>query len=327
MKNYSKHNFDYVVSSISGFTDQVGGELLTKALMGATTVKEISNQVGIRGTQSLNLLDSAPAFQAGSCGWTSSGTTTYTQRNLTVCQEKINMEWCSDQLRGTYLSMFLEGGDLDTNKQTPFESVIAQNIVDQVQQRVETKIWQATTAGGDCFNGLAALMPTTGNSFTAVSVSGTAFNPGIAYGTNGNPIWEVDKLIVALDANAQVLDDYKVFMSVPNFRRYVQALTAANYFQNYIGSSNQLGSVSTAYALHPNSSAKVVPTIGITGNAVYAVPARYTVFGTNLLDDSEKIDMFYSRDFDVLKGLAKYSYGVQVATFGSLKYFATNGLS
>jgi len=63
MKNFRKEDFNYVVSSITGFTDQVGGELLTKALMGATTVKEISQRVGIRGSQALNLLDSAPAFQ------------------------------------------------------------------------------------------------------------------------------------------------------------------------------------------------------------------------------------------------------------------------
>lgn len=326
MKNFRKEDFNYVVSSITGYSDQTGGELLTKALMGATTVKEISQRVGIRGTQALNLLDSAPSFQLGSCGWNASGTTTYTQRNLTVCQEKINMEWCSDDLRDTYLSMFLEGGDIDINKQTPFQDIIAQNIVDQIQQRVETKIWQADSLSGDCFDGLSVLMPTTGNSFTAVSVSGTAFNPAIAYGTNGNPIWEVDKMINALDSNAQILDDYKLFVSVANFRKYVQSLTAANYFQNYIGSTNMIGSMPNSYAIHPNASVKIVPTIGITGNSAYLVPARYTVFGTNLLDDSEKIDLFYSRDFDVLKGISKYSYGVQVATFGSLKYFATNGL-
>lgn len=326
MKNYSKQDFDYVVSSISGFTDEVGGALLTKALMGATTVKEITQRVGIRGSQSLNLLDSAPVFQAGSCGWNSSGTTTYTQRNITVCQEKVNLEWCSNDLRDSYLSMFLEGGDLQINETTPFENVIAENILQQIQQRVETKIWNATVAGGDCFDGLAALMPTTGNSFTAVSVSGTAFNPAVAYGTNGSPIFEIDKLINALDANAQQLDDLKVFISVPAFRKYVQALTVANYFQNYIGASQQIGSMLNSYAIHPNSNVKVVPTIGITDDSAYILPARYTFFGTNLIDDSEKMDVFYSRDFDVLKGRAAYSYGAQVATFGSIKYFATNGL-
>ena len=326
MKNYSKHDFDYVVSSITGFTDEVGGALLTKALMDATTVKEITQRVGIKGSQSLNLLDNSPVFQSGACGWNASGTTTYTQRNITVCQEKVNLEWCSQDLRDTYLSMFLEGGDLAINETTPFETEIANNIMKLVQQRVETKIWNATIAGGDCFNGLKTLLPATGNTYTAVSVSGTAFNPGIAYGTNGNPIYEVDKLIVALDDNAQQLDDLKVFMSVSSFRKYVQALTAANYFQNYIGGSQQVGSMQNSYAIHPNSNVKIIPTLGITGNSVYILPARYTFFGTNLLDDMEKIDIFYSRDFDVLKGRSSFSYGTQIAVFGSIKYFATNGL-
>lgn len=326
MKNLSKHDFDYVVSSISGFTDEVGGALLTKALMGATTVKEISQRVGIKGSQSLNLLDSSPAFQAGSCGWNASGTTTYTQRDLTVCQEKINMEWCSNDLRDTYLSMFLEGGDLQINEQTPFENVIAENIMQSVQQRVEDKIWNAEVASGDCYNGLSTLIAS-GETGVAVSVSGTAFNPAVAYGTNGSPIYEVDKLINALDDNAQQLDDLKVFMSVSNFRKYVQSLTTANYFQNYIGGTQQIGSMQNSYAIHPNSNVKIVPTLGLNGsNAVYILPARYVFFGTNLLDDSEKMDVFYSRDFDVLKGRAAYSYGVQIAKFGDIKYYATNGL-
>ena len=37
MKIYSEQEFSYVVSSITGYTDQVGGELLAKGLIGATT--------------------------------------------------------------------------------------------------------------------------------------------------------------------------------------------------------------------------------------------------------------------------------------------------
>lgn len=325
MKNYSKQNFDYVVSTITGFTDEVGGALISKALMGATTVKELSQRVGIRGSQALNLLDSTPVYAAGSCGWSASGTTTYTQRTITVCPEKAQFEWCQDDLRDTYLSMFLEGGDLDINKQAPFENEVAANIVKHVQQRVENKIWNATVSGGDCYDGLKTLIAS-GETGVAVSVSGTAFNPAVAYGTNGNPIWEVDKLINALDSDAQQLESLKVFVSVANFRKYVQALTAANYFQNYIGGSEAIGSMSNAFAFHPNANVKIVPTLGITDNYVALLPSELVFFGTNLIDDSEKIDVFYSRDFDVLKGMAKFSHGVQIAKFGSTNYYATNGL-
>lgn len=325
MKNYSKQDFNYVVSSITGFTDQVGGLLLTKALVGATTVREISQRVGVKGTQTLNLLDSTPVFQEGACGWNASGSTTYTQRNLTVCSEKVNMEWCSKDLHDVYLSMFLAPGQIVEDESAPFENYIAQNIVDQIQQRVETKIWTATTGGGDCFDGFKTTIAS-GQTGVAVSVSGTAFNVGVAYGTNGNPIYEVDKLINALSDNAQQMSDLKVFMSFSNFRKYVQALTVANYFQNYIAGSKAIGSMSDAHAIHPNSLVKVVPTIGITDNYVCILPASYAFFGTDLMSDSEKIDIFYSRDFDVLKGRSNYSYGSQIAKFGSTAYFAVNGL-
>ena len=326
MKNYSKNDFAYVVSSISGFTDEVGGALLTKALVGATTVREITQRVGVKGSQALNLLDSTPSFQAGACGWNASGSTTYTQRDLTVCSEKVNMEWCSKDLHDTYLSMFLAPGQIGEDESAPFENYIAQNLVDQIQQRVETKIWTATVSGGDCFDGLKTLIAS-GETGVGVSVSGTAFNVAAAYGTNGNPIYEVDKLINALDDNAQAMDDLKVFMSFANFRKYVQALTVANYFQNYIGGSQAIGSAANSYAIHPNTNVKVVPTIGLNGsNYIAILPAKYTFFGTDLLSDSEKIDVFYSRDFDVLKGRSNYSYGAQIAKFGSINYFATNGL-
>ena len=325
MKNYSKNDFAYVVSSITGFTDEVGGALLTKALVGATTVKEITQRIGVKGSQSLNLLDSTPVFQDGACGWNASGSTTYTQRNLTVCSEKVNMEWCNKELQDTYLSMFLNPGQIAENESAPFENFIAMNLVEQIQQRVETKIWTATTAGGDCFNGLKTLIAS-GQTGVGVSVSGTAFNPAVSYGTNGNPVWEVDKLVNALDSNVQALDDLKVFLSFSNFRKYVQSLTALNYFQNYIGATKTIGDMANAYAIHPNTNVKVVPTIGITDNYVCILPARYTFFGTDLLTDSEKIDVFYSKDFDVLKGRSSYSYGAQIAKFGSTAYFAVNGL-
>lgn len=325
MKNYSKNDFAYVVSSITGFTDEVGGALLTKALVGATTVKEVTQRVGVKGSQALNLLDSTPVFQAGACGWNASGSTTYTQRDLTVCSEKVNMEWCSKDLHDTYLSMFLAPGQIGEDESAPFENFIAQNLVQQIQQRVETKIWTATTAGGDCFNGFKTTIAS-GQTGVGVSVSGTAFNQAVAYGTNGNPIYEIDKLINALDSNVQALDDLKVFLSFANFRKYVQALTVANYFQNYIAGSKSIGDMANAYAIHPNSTVKVVPTIGITDNYVCILPARYAFFGTDLLSDSEKIDVFYSRDFDVLKGRSNFSYGSQIAKFGSTNYFAVNGL-
>lgn len=324
MKIYSPQEFSYVVSSISGYTDQVGGELLAKALVGATTPKYVNVRLGIKGTQALNLLDSAPAFQSGACGWSASGTTTFTQRNITTCAERLNEALCYKDLYDTYQSMLMNPGQ--TSEVVPFEQQIADLKVKQIQQRIEGKLWSATTGGGDCFDGFDALIAS-GETGVAVSASGTTFSSSAAYGSNGNPITEVDKLIEALDDNASSREDLVVFMSYANYRLYVQALTKANFFANYIGGAMSIGNMNLE-AQHPNANVKVVPTLGLAGSDKVTIgPAEYMVVGFDLTSDHEKLDMWWSRDNDELRIRANYNYGAQVAKFGSTAYFATNGLS
>jgi hypothetical protein len=321
MKNLSKENFSYVVSSITGFTDQLGGELLAKALIGATTPKYATVRLGIKGTQQLNLLDSNPAFQAGACGWNASGTTTFTQRSITVCPERVNEALCPDDLYPTYQSMLLQPGETETS--VPFENVIADLKVKQIQQRIEQKLWQATTGGGDCFNGFKSLI-STGTTGVANS-SGVTFSSSAAYGVSGNPITEVDKLINVLSDDAMSREDLVVFMSYANFRLYVQALTRANFFANYIGGTSVTADME---AIHPNTNVKVVPTIGLAGsNQVTIGPKAYTVVGFDLLSDHESMEVWYSKDFNEVRFRANYNYGAQIALFGSTAYFATNNLA
>lgn len=322
MKTYNRQDFAYAVSSITGFTDQLGGELMAKYLIGAQTVKHINIRTGIKGTQMINLLNSTPAFQSGACGWNASGTTTFTQVSLTTCPERINENFCVNDLYSTYQSMLLTKGQ--NEESIPFEQQIAELKLKQIQQRIDSKLWTATTGGGDCFNGFKTLIAS-GQTGVGVSVSGTTFSPTAAYGSAGNPITEVDKLVLALDDDGLGREDLVVFMSNANFVLYLQALTKANFYQNYIGSSNVTGNM---IATHPNHNIKVVPTYGLTGsNAVVIGPAEYMVAGFDLESDSEKVDIWYSRDNDEVRLRASYSYGAAVVKFGSTKYFAHNGLA
>ena len=192
MKIYSKDEFSYVVSSITGFTDQSSTEIIAKALIGATTPANTTVKLGIRGTQQIQLLNSSPSFQTGECGWNASGTTTFTQVSLASQHERINEELCFQQLWDTYQSLLLPPGqDPET---VPFLDGIIDLKVKQIQQRIEQKLWLATTSGGDAFNGFNTLIATGQTSVTA-SASGTTFSSTASYGTNGNTITEVDKLI------------------------------------------------------------------------------------------------------------------------------------
>ena len=322
MKNYSKEDFSYVVSSITGFTDQTSTELMMKALVGGTTAKVSNVKLGVKGTQQIQILDNSPAFQAGACGWSPSGTTTFSQISLTVCPERVNEALCPDALYSTYQSLLLQKGE--TEESVPFEMEIGNLYVKKIQQRIEQKLWQATTAGGDCFQGLKALL-VSGATGTAVSADATAFSSSAAYGVSGNPITEVDKLINVLSDDAMSREDLVVYMSFASFRLYVQALTRANFFANYIGGTSVTADME---AIHPNTNVKVVPTIGLAGsNQVVIGPKAFTIVGFDLLSDHEAMEIWYSKDFNEVRVRANYNYGAQIALFGSTAYFATNNLA
>ena len=324
MKIYSKEEFAYVVSGISGFTDEVGGQLLSKALVGAQTPKYVNVRLGIKGSQALNLLNSAPVFQAGDCSLTPTGTTTYTQRNLVTQNETYFEQLCYKDLWDTYQSMLMKPGQ--TNEDVPFESVIADLKIKQIQQRVETKLWTASTGGSDAFNGFSNLIVTGATS--VANSTGVTFSSSADYGVSGNPITEVDKLINVLSDDAQSREDLLCFMSYSNYRLYIQALTRANFFVNYIGGSKVIGGEASYEAIHPNSNVKVVPTLGLTGsNKVVIGPAEYMAVGFDLVSDHQKLDMWYSKDFDAIRLRANFNYGAQIAVFSGTNYFATNNLA
>jgi hypothetical protein len=317
MKN---HKFSYDVSAISGFTDQEGGMLLSKSLVGATTPQYSNVRLGIKGTQAINLLDSTLNVQDGDCGWSQSGTTTFTQVNLTTCAKRVNESLCPATLYDTYQSMLLQPGQ--TEESVPFEQAIADLKVKQIQEHIESKLWGATTAGGDCFNGFDALI-VTGATGVANS-AGVAFSSSAAYGVSGNPITEVDKLINALDDDAMAREDLVVFMSYAYFRMYVQALTKENFFKDYIKDANITGNM---IAQHPNSNVTVVPTKGLNGSEHVVIgPKEYFVIGFDLLSDHESFDIWWSRDNDEIRFRANFNYGAAIPDF-STKYFATNNLA
>jgi hypothetical protein len=114
-------------------------------------------------------------------------------------------------------------------------------------------------------------------------------------------------------------------MSYSNFRLYNQALVKANFFQNYIGTTNVTGNMT---AIHPSTNVKVVPTLGLAGSGkVVILPAKYAFVGFDLMSDHEKMDAFWSRDFDVMKIRANYSYSAAIASFAGVNYFATNNVA
>jgi hypothetical protein len=307
--NVKKHAFGFDLSALETYTDQTGGLLLAEAVTKGKTAELCYVQSGVKGSQAINLLTSTLNVQDGSCGWNSSGSTTFTQRNITVCDKKVNEALCPRDLNNYWASAFLNAGSY--NEQVPFEEAIAQLKVDQIAEYVENELWRATT-GTSCFDGFATLIST--GTTGVIAVTGAT---GI---TASNALAEVDKLIELIPNEVADRSDLIVWMSMANYRKYLINLRTANYF-HFAPDAAEFPEYVT---MHPGTNVRVAGTSGINTDGVYLGPAEYMVVGVDLLSDEERLDIFYSRDNDEVRVRSNFKIGAQIAF---PEYFVTNNLA
>lgn len=305
-----KYNFNFDLTGLSTYTDEVGGELIAKAVLKGKTAEYVKVAPGIKGTQALNLLDSSLAVQDGSCGWSASGTTELVQRDIKVCDYKVNESLCPSSLNEYWAGQLLSPGSY--NEAVPFEEQIAELKVSQISQFIEDKVWGASTGAGDCFDGFKSLIST--------STTGVVEATGSVAITTSNALEQVDLLISYLSEDVMDRDDLIVFMSYANYRKYVAALRAANYFHYTPETAGQ-----DFVTFHPATNIMVAPARGLNGsNQLTLGPAGYMVIGTDLMSDSDNLRIFYSQDNDEVRVRANFKVGAQIA-FPSA--FVTNGLA
>jgi hypothetical protein len=310
-----KYDFGFNLSSLATYTDEVGGELIRRAILEGETAKIIKVQPGIKGSQSINLLDSTLYVQDGSCGWTSSGATTYTQRDIAVCAYKVNEALCPADLNDYWLGQLLTPGSY--NETVPFEQQIAELKTAQISQYIENLMWGASSAS-TCFSGFKELFGKLGTGTTTVT-GGISLNGQVAL-TSASALTQVDALVEQIPDDVVDRTDWVVFMSHANYRKYLINYRTANYFH-----FNPENSYQDFKTFHPATNILVHPVGGLNGsNLMVLAPAGYLVMGVDLMSDSETLKMFYSEDFDEVRLRSNFKIGVQVAW---PQFVITNGLT
>jgi len=303
-----KQKFSFDLSALETYTDEVGGLLLAEAVVKGKTAQLCYVQSGIKGTQAINLLTSNLVVQDGSCGWNTSGTTVFTQRDITVCDKKVNESLCPRDLNQYWAGQFLNAGSY--NETVPFEQAIVDLKVAQIGKYVEEQLWQAET-GTTCFDGFSTLI-STGTTGVVAVVGANAIS-------STNALDEVDKLVVLLDDDVAARTDLIVWMSMANFRKYLIDYRNSNYFHFQ---PDQVD-FNEFVVFHPGTDIRVVGTHGINTNGVYLGPSEYMVVGVDLMSDEETLQMFYDKNDDEVRLRANFKFGAQIAF---PEYFITNNL-
>jgi len=320
--NLTKLNFNYDLAGLANYTDQLSADIISEAVLTPITMKYVNVVPGIKGTQNVNLLSETLVVQTGTtCGWSSSGDTTFTVSPVTVQSLKVNTSLCLQELNSIWLGQYLNSGSYNEN--APFEQAIIDLQTKQIKRFNEDLLWNASS-GSSSFSGFIEIFQSANFvSNGGVELTGQTALCSVTGATTqekANAILaQVDNLINSLNRNVYDRDDIIVYMSQSQFKCYMVALRNVN---NFHFTEPTLGSVYEVF--HPQSNYKVVGCPGLNGsNLIVIGPMQYMLVGTDLTSDEDSYRSWWSQDFQEVRIMAAWKLGTNVAF---QEFFVTNGL-
>lgn len=304
----------FTVSALTTYVRENADKIYTAAILGAKTLKYpgISIQAGIKNSDKLMLFaNTAPIQVGGVCSFNASGSSTFSDVTLTVSPLKWNDTFCPETLENKYLSTKLVAGS--NYDSLPFEQLIMDNVIANLNASAEKYTWQ-----GDTALGVQDLKQVDGW-LKKIDAGSPILATAQADITAGNVIGIFDDIYKKIPA--ELLNNSEkpmvAFCGWDTFRLLIVALKDLNAFNYTAGDSANTGEITL-----PGSGLKVVAVHGL--NAITGSLASYTdrivctypanlFVGTDLISEMEEAKIWYSEDDQNIKGSIKWKVGYQVA--------------
>jgi hypothetical protein len=294
----------FSVSGLSAYTDEQKLPLILKAQLGAKSVSLFEIAPGIKSAQKLNLMDTDAVFQANSCGFNASGTTTLSQRTLTVGDIKINETLCPKDLAAKWTQTQLKAGARGEKEVLPFEKEYTELKAAKIASQIETAVWQGDTESEtnnlSYFDGLIKIIDA-----AATAVDGNTTSATEITSSNANAIMQAIYAVIPIE----ILDkpDTVIMCGWDTFRKWTMNLTTLNLF-------HYTGDTSNGELVLPGTNIKVIALNGLNStNRIFAGQLSNFYFGCDLLDDSERFEIFFAKEADSIRFIAEFRAGTQVA--------------
>jgi hypothetical protein len=296
------------VAPLTTYTEQQRLPLITKAVFSARSAALFTKQVGIKSSAALNLMDTDANIQSGTvCGWSATGNTTFTQRNITVGAMKIQEALCPRALEQYWMQSQLTAGS--TYDGVPFEQAFSEQKALRIAEALETAIWQ----GNAYFSGVNQLLNAASGSTVLANASSTTWNPvsasvGI---TTSNVISIFDKVYNDIPQAILTRNDLVIFCGWNNFRTLIGAFKAnTGVMYNQV----DLQGLADGDIVYPGTNVRVVAVPGLTStNRIVCTYLGNLFYGTDLLSDEEQFELYFSRDNDEVRFQASFKAATQFA--------------
>ena len=263
--------------------------------------------VGVKSSEKINIMETNAVFQAGgTCGFSSSGTTAFTQRSVSPGKIKVNESICPKAFEAKYTQKALRAGSY--YDYMPFADEYSAKKIEVIGAALETALWQGDTASGNAqlarFDGLLKLIAPSGVPVTGVVEGNTSAATEI---TTANIIGLVDDVYTAIPASIVANGDVVIFVGMDTFRTYTVALKEANLF-HYAAESVDFEIVL------PGTNVKLVAVNGLNGtNQMVATRLSNLYLGVDLLNEEERFELFYAKEADEMRFVAEFKMGINYA--------------
>ena len=287
----------YDISNLAAYVKTNADVILKDVVLGSVEGDSVANmrkQLGVKTKEKLNYLNVTPALQSGKdCGFNASGSTVFSDRDITVKTIKAQDEYCDRDLLGKFAESLV---NIAAGKETlPFEAQIVDEVVKGIRKQIEKIVWQGDTTLG--IDGLLKMAASGGTD------SASTVNVSIAKGTN---IYEAVKAVY-LAIPEELLDKAFIGLSPANFRAFTQAMVEKNYY-HYSGPQD----ANVNEFIFPGSNVKVKSIQGLSGvnDKIYASVWDNLVYGTDLLNDEETVNAWYDPNTELFRYTIRFNAGV-----------------
>lgn len=287
-----------MVSSLPQYVEEKRKPLIAEAVLGAKSAKLFNLQTDIKHAAALNLLSTDVAFGDGStCGWDDAGTQSLTQRILTVGNIKVNMSFCDRDMLAKWMGYEVKVAA--GNESLPFEEEFTAEVIKSIQEAVETAIYQGDTASNNvnlkAFDGLIKILN---------AEDGTI---DVAASTESTTLAKVRKVYNAIPERAFTRGNVAILVGMDTFRALVGDLVDKNLYHYNPGAPE--GEVYL-----PGTNVRIIGVNGLNGTKkAIAASLDNLFFGTDMVNDMETFDLWYSKDNQEFRLAVKFNAGVQTA--------------
>lgn len=274
------------LDQLSVYVDENKLDLIRKSVLGAKTINYLNIQTDVVGKTKINLLDTTVTFGDGSaCGWNEAGTSTITQREINPAPIKVNMSFCDKAMQKYFMNHQIT---VAAGRSTlPFEEDFIAGVVEGVGKKLEDAIWNGVNINSVQYDGFTQII-------TRSATTGSTVYDSVKNLYNGIP-------------SASLMDTV-IFIGIDGFRSLAGELTAKNLY-------HYDPKVDEAFEMIlPGTTTRVIGVPGLDGsNKAYAINTKHAFYGTDMQNDNETFDFWYSKDNQEFRLAINFVEGVQVA--------------